>query len=223
MLRASFAAVTRGCAALSLLVVLALAPAPAAADAWGGDGLYGRFDGDVWLGAALGGGAALVDARAGQGTRGTATFELRARFLDSVGPFSYVQVHDFAGETRAWQFGGGVEIRPLFLARFLTARSLGSAWLDVLIDSLGLEVGVAALGVEARPRAALVVGGGLEVPLVLGAPRVSLRLGVRWVHADADGAARAVGNEVSLLGALVIAAPVTTGLAGRAGPRARPD
>lgn len=220
-MRDSVAAVSRGFSAYLLLSALLVVPAFARADA-NDDGLYGRFDGDLWLGAALGGGAAFVVS---EGSRDAAVLELRARYLDSVGPVLYAQGSGLFGGAGAWQLGGGVEIRPLFLARFLTARSLGKAWLDVLIDSLGLEVGITADGIDARPRAALFVGGGLEIPLFLGAPRVSLRLGARWVHADSDGqdVAPAVRNELSLLAALVLAAPVTSGLAGREGPRARRD
>jgi hypothetical protein len=198
----------RRSAALCLLVAVASLPARVFADARPDDGLYGRFGGDLWLGAALGGGVALGPPG---GPRDAGVLELRAQGSGVVG-----------GDP-AWQLGAGVEIRPLFLARFLTARSLGNAWLDVLLDSLGLEVGVAAYALESRARAALVVGGGLEIPLFLGAPRVSLRLGARLVHADADGqgVAPAVRNEVSVLAALVVAAPVDAGLAGREGPRAR--
>jgi hypothetical protein len=210
----------RRSAALCLLVAVASLPARVFADARPDDGLYGRFGGDLWLGAALGGGVALGPPG---GPRDAGVLELRARYLDSVGPFLFAQGSGVVGGDPGWQLGAGVEIRPLFLARFLTARSLGNAWLDVLLDSLGLEVGVAAYALESRARAALVVGGGLEIPLFLGAPRVSLRLGARLVHADADGqgVAPAVRNEVSVLAALVVAAPVDAGLAGREGPRAR--
>jgi hypothetical protein len=211
--------VTRRCAALGLLVACALLPAEVLADARHDDGLYGRFAGDLWLGAGLGGGVLAAPG----GARDAGVLELRARYLDSVGPFLFAQGSGLLVADASWQLGGGVEIRPLFLARFLTARSLGNAWLDVLVDSLGLELGVAATGLEARTRAALVVGGGLEIPLFLGVPRVSLRLGARLVHADADGQgiAPAVRNELSVLAALVVAAPVDAGLAGREGPRAR--
>jgi hypothetical protein len=219
VVRASVARVTRRCAALGLLVALSFLPVRAIADSHRDDGLYGRFAGDLWLGAALGGGVLAAPG----GARDAGVLELRARYLDSVGPFLFAQGSGLFGQESGWQLGGGVEIRPLFLARFLTARSLGNAWLDVLIDSLGLELGMAATGLEAHTRAALMVGGGLEIPLFLGAPRVSLRLGARLVHADADGqgVAPAVRNELSVLAALVVAAPVDAGLAGREGPRAR--
>lgn len=213
--RASFASVSRGIRLGSLLVVaLVLSPVgKAAADDGAGDGLYGRFDGDVWFSVAAGGGAVF----GGGTTNGAGTLELRARYLDSVGPFVFVQGDGlFAGRT-AWRVGGGLELRPLFLARFLTANSIGSEWIDVFLDSFGLELGVVALTLEQRPRAALVLGSGLDVPLVLGDLRIALRVGVRWTHADDLRAG--VYDDVVVLGALVVSAPVQTGLAPREGPR----
>ncbi len=214
--RASVAPVPRGLRVVSLvLVALVLAFAGrAAADEGAGDGLYGRFDGDVWLAAGLGAGAVVDHGAARDGS----TLELRARFLDSVGPFAFAQAEGLAGSGAAWSIGGGLELRPLFLARFLTNNSLGREWLDVLIDSLGLELGVVALSPAQRAQAALVFGGGLEVPLVLGAVRISLRVGVRWMHAE--HLRTGVLNDVSVLGGLVVSAPVDVGLASREGPRA---
>lgn len=183
------------------------------ADDGEGDGLYGRFDGDVWLTAAVGAGG-VVGAGA---TRNLGTFELRARFLDSVGPFVFAQGAGLFTTDTLWSVGGGLELRPLFLARFLTNNSFGREWLDVFVDSLGLELGVVALSLDQRTRAAFVCGGGLEVPILLGDPRFSLRFAVRWTHAD--HLASGVQNEVMFAGALVLSAPVKTGLGSREGPR----
>jgi hypothetical protein len=179
------------------------------------DGLYGRFDGDLWLGADAGGGVTL----GGGATRLSGEVALRARYLDSAGVFAFGEVD--RGQIR---FGGGVELRPLFLARFLLGLGSERARLDILVDSLGLELGLGGVTVEDAPaalavRPSLVVGGGVEVPLRLDPPRVSLRFGVRWVHGDTT---RQAYNDVSFYAALAVAAPVRAGLARREGPRARP-
>jgi hypothetical protein len=192
--------------------VLSLASRASADD--DGDGLYGRFDGDVWLTVAAGAGGVI----GGGATRSAGTFELRARYLDSVGPFLFAQADGPFVSGTTWRVGGGLELRPLFLARFLTNRSIGSEWLDVFVDSFGLELGVVALSPDERARAALVFGGGLEVPILLGDPRLSLRLGVRWTHAEHFRSG--VQNDVTLLGALVLSAATETGLGSREGPRA---
>jgi hypothetical protein len=205
-------------AAAALLSLPAAAPAPARADdpdPSRDDGLYGRFDGDVWLGAEAGGGVTL----GGGDTRPSGALALRARYLDSAGVFAFGEL-----DRRQGRFGGGVELRPLFLARFLLGLGVERAFSDLLLDSLGLEIGLGgvthedALG-RLRVRASLVVGGGAEVPLLLGAPRVSLRLAVRWVHGDD---VRQAHNDVTFYAALSVAGPARTGLARREGPRARP-
>ena len=211
-------------AAPLLFVALTLSLASRAAADDDGDGLYGRFDGDVWLSAAVGGGAVFGDGE----TRDAGTVELRARFLDSVGPFAYVQGDGSFGDASRWRVGGGLELRPLFLARFLTGNSIGQEWADVFLDSLSIELGVVALALgeptsgargAQQASAAFVLGTGLDLPILLGDWRVALRVGLRWTHADQLRSG--VQNDLSLLGALVISAPVHAGLALREGPRAR--
>lgn len=201
-----------------MIIALALSLASrVAADGGAGDGLYGRFDGDVWLSVAVGAGGVI----GGGTTRNAGTLELRARYLDSLGPFAFAEGDGLFGDGTMWRIGGGLELRPLFLARFLTNNSFGYEWLDVLVDSFGLELGVVALSPDERARAALVLGTALEVPLVLGGWRISLRVGARWTHADHFRSG--VQNDVAVLGALAVSAPVQTGLAPREGPRAWPE
>jgi len=96
--RESVAAVSRVFSAYLLVSALLVVPAFARADA-NDDGLYGRFDGDLWLGAALGGGAAFVVS---EGSRDAGVLELRARYLDSVGPVLYAQGSGLLGGAGAW-------------------------------------------------------------------------------------------------------------------------
>lgn len=212
--RASFAPVSRGSVVVFLIAALVLSCASrVSADDGAGDGLYGRFDGDVWLSAAIGGGGAIGDGA----SRAAGTLELRARFLDSVGPFAFVQGDGPFAAGTTWRIGGGLELRPLFLARFLTANTFGYEWLDVFLDSFGLELGVVVLSPDQRARGGLVLGTGLDVPILLGGLRIALRVGVRWTHVD--HLSSGVQNDVTVLGALVVSAPVRTGLAPREGPR----
>ena len=211
-------------AAPLLIVAFVLSLASRASADEGGDGLYGRFDGDVWLSAAVGAGGVFGDGAA----RSAGTVELRARFLDSVGPFAFVQGDGLFGDASRWRVGGGLELRPLFLARFLTSNSIGQEWLDVFLDSFSIELGVVALGLgeptsgalgAQQSSAAFVLGTGLDLPILLGDWRIALRVGLRWTHADQLRSG--VQNDLTLLGALVISAPIRAGLAGREGPRAR--
>jgi hypothetical protein len=146
-----------------LLAVVALgwattraAPARAAE----GDGAYGRFDGDVELGASAGaalgqGGPAFVAAAS-------------AVYLGAAG--LYAQYADALGSTApltARSIAGGVVMRPVFLGRYASDLERGPARLDLLLDSFALEVGAVwsapnAAGFGATP--------GLEIALELAAP-----------------------------------------------------
>src|SRR5580700_3231312 len=121
-------AVGIGVVALLLLPAMASAQRP-------GDGTYGRIAGDVTLVGALGG---VVAAR---GPRAEA--ELRLRYLESVGAFVSYEDGTVLGSSAEPErvLTAGVEARPLFLFRWLRGREGGSAWLDLAIDSLGLELG----------------------------------------------------------------------------------
>lgn len=180
------------------------------------DGLYGRFEGDVAL--SIGAGAGL-DADDGQ-----AAFvgELRARYLDNAG-----LVIAFEQGVPA-RLIVAAEVRPLFPIRFLVNSWSGRAWSDLLLDSIGLELGAAVEDVHADGRGlALVVGAGLDVPVILPgalADGLYLRLGARYVHGaaqhlhgpDADTA------EWRLAVVLTLKGVVDLGLASREPPRYRP-
>lgn len=97
-----------------------------------GDGVYGRFAGDITF--ALGAGAEL-----GDGSR--AALLTRALFYHTAGVTAgYVDA--LGGErelTRALDFG--LEVRPLFLPRWALDGQSGSALLDLTLDSLALGAG----------------------------------------------------------------------------------
>lgn len=142
-------------AVLTLLMVAHFLVASAAK----ADGVYGRFAGEFTGAAGLGGGVLFGDSDA----EGALTAELRMRFLDAAGPF-------VAG---TWVPGGagqwivGAELRPLFPALVFAGFASGSEWFDLWIQSLSVELGVSLAEQQGSFGAALLVGLGIEVPLVL--------------------------------------------------------
>lgn len=196
--------------ALVTLLFLTTTFVATAVRAQDGDGLYNRFDHDVWFSLTAAASSTPSD------NFHTTTFapELRARYLDSAGLFVAMNVGD--GTPRVL---GGVDLRPIFLGRFLTGRVLGRAFFDLLIDSIGLDLGVSSLSVNGQTRAALVVGTGLDVPILFGgSTRLSIRLGLRYTRADV---APTSVSELSLQAGLVFALGADTGLAAREGARTR--
>jgi hypothetical protein len=114
------------------LAAALLAAAPARAG--GSDGLYGRFDGDLELrvhaGAAFAAGGPALSA------------SVAALYLSSAG--IYAHYTDALGSdaplvTRS--VSGGVHLQPFFLARYAFDAERGPAFLDLLVDSLALELG----------------------------------------------------------------------------------
>ncbi|MBX3273712.1 MAG: hypothetical protein KF729_25835 [Sandaracinaceae bacterium] len=164
--------------ALSLTLALIALPAPGHAQ---GDGVYGRLAGDLALEAGLGGGVAFE----GADPIGAAVLDLRARYLDMAGILASVEVRP-EGASRV---AIGVDLRPVWLARFVLGASLGDRFWDLLFDSIGLDLGVALTPLDERVGAALMVGFGLDVPLVFfgdGVEGLALRLFGRHVAALAQ-------------------------------------
>jgi hypothetical protein len=141
------------------------------------DTTYGRLDGDLGIGVGLG-------ATFGPGApRGTV--DVRLRYLETVG--IYAEYEDgLGGDSNPRRvLASGLEIRPLFLARWLVGRETSSPWPDLFVDSFGLELGTFyeqpaietvgnGLGLQA--------GLGLELPLLPHAsgPWIGLHGGARW-------------------------------------------
>jgi hypothetical protein len=137
------------------------------------DGVYGRFDGDVFLG--FGAGAEL-----GAGVRlgGVA----RALFYQSAGLVAgYAQAVSDGASLERLGFVGA-ELRPLFLPRFaLDLEGLGPL-VDLTIDSLSLGAGLCLPAEAGSERdAALEFSMGLGVPLFLRArgPWLEARVALR--------------------------------------------
>lgn len=205
------------------LVVLALAAlVPCAARADEGDTVYGRLSGDLVLSAGLGGGVALND-RVGPDVTYTTTLELRGRIVDSGGLFVAAEWRP-EGDSRVLV---GIDLRPVFLARFLLNLQSGDPWVDLFVDSIGLDLGVALGPLDDDVGAATTVGLGVDVPLVLpdGADfgGVFFRIATRWVGALATDQAAPPGgtNDLVVLGVLTVRGIADLGLGAWEPPRYR--
>ncbi|HEY2518185.1 MAG TPA: hypothetical protein VGI39_45255 [Polyangiaceae bacterium] len=153
----------------------------------GPDTTYGRIDGDLGVVAGVGVTVGPHDPRG--------EVDLRFRYLDTAGLFvSYEDGALFGNGAEPLRvLAGGLEIRPLFLGRWLTGREFGSAPFDLLLDSLGVDLGMVFLqpaGGSFGDRPGLQLGLGVEFPILLRAsgPWLGLHGGLRWSDAALAGA-----------------------------------
>jgi hypothetical protein len=169
-------------ASLVLGASLVLATGPARADG-AVDPSYGRVQGDLTLVAGLG--ATVAEG----GTR--AEGELRVRYLESLGLFGAYEDGPLVGSSSEPRrlLVGGLEVRPLFLYRWLKGHETQRAWLDLAVDSFGLELGAVAMqpaGMSFASRLGLQAGLAVEIPILPDAtgPWLGLHGGVRWSEAE---------------------------------------
>lgn len=169
------------------LVIALVAAVVAPASALAQDGVYGRLRGDLVLSVEVLGGASSRAA----GTHALGSVAVRARYLDMTG-VALGYDRSFGGE-RHDALWAAVDFRPVFLARFAYDLARGPRWLDLMLDSIGVELGAAWI----RPGEALqngggfglVVGTGVELPLAWSNGRgLTLRLAARWIDAPAYNA-----------------------------------
>jgi hypothetical protein len=154
-----------------------------AGDAWGEGGIvdtsYGRIDGDVGLVF----GAGLVVAPRGP----RAETEIRVRYLESAGLFTTYEdasLLDSASEPRRALIMG-LEVRPLFLFRWLRGHESGLARVDLALDSIGFELGAILqqpTGTDFASQRGMEAGLGIELPILERAtgPWIGLRGALRW-------------------------------------------
>ncbi len=134
-----------------------LAPCLARAE---GDTTYGRIEGALEVAPAIGATLASYGARP--------ALELRARYLSMAGAFVTYEEGFGQGRDPRRLVSTGVELRPLFFARWLKDKELGRATIDLFIDSFALELG--AFFAHPAPghfgeRMGLQASLGLELPL----------------------------------------------------------
>jgi hypothetical protein len=141
------------------------------------DTSYGRLAGDSAFAFSLG---AAADVR---GVRGVV--DLRYRYLQTAGLFVTYEEGFGAGSEPLRLLLAGLELRPLFLGRYLEGYEIGVPRLDLLIDSIGFELGAfvaqPALG-GFGDSAGLSFGLGLEIPFLPRAsgPFLAVRAALRW-------------------------------------------
>jgi hypothetical protein len=143
------------------------------------DPSYGRVDGDVDVVFAVGG------VLAPRGWRGEA--ELRLRYLETVGLFATYEDAAVLGSASVPQrsLAAGLELRPLFLFRWLKGHETQMPWFDLAVDSIGLELGAIfeqPTGAPFASQRGLEVGLGVELPIVENAtgPWIGVRGALRW-------------------------------------------
>jgi hypothetical protein len=152
----------------------------------------GRIDGDLAL--VVGGGG--VVASRGPRLEG----EIRIRYLDSAGAFVVYEDSAGFGSEPQRVLSAGLELRPLFLGRWLRGLETDRARIDLLVDSFGLEFGVVLAqptGSEFGSSTGLQLGVGVEVPILANAtgPWVGVHAGMRWSeNAMAAGTVRDVDD-----------------------------
>jgi hypothetical protein len=177
-------------ARITLAVALASALVPAGADAASsrveeeaeGDSTYGRIDGDIALMLSAG---VVVGPRAPR-----AALDFRARYLQTAGVFFTYEDGPIIGASPDPRrvIATGLELRPLFIGRWLTGKQSGSGRFDLILDSFGLELGAAFLqpdGAAFASRTALQAGLGIEIPFFARAtgPWIGIHGGARWSNA----------------------------------------
>ena len=195
-------------ASLALVAsIVLLTPAAACAQ----DGAYGRLDGDLTIELSAGAGATFTGDVVGVGVTG----DVRLRFLDMVGLMAGIDARPDS-ESRVLVMA---DLRPIWFARFLLGASVGDRWVDLFIDSIGVELGVAVAPLDERVGVGLAVGFGVDLPLAFfgaGIEGLSLRLYGRHV---ASSPTDRVGSGVPLNdwiagGALVLRLQAHTGASG---------
>jgi hypothetical protein len=168
------------------------------------DPSYGRVQGD--LAVVVGAGATVADG----GPRAEA--ELRVRYLDTAGAFASYEDAPVLGSGAEPRrvFATGLELRPFFLFRWLKGHETSRAFFDLLVDSIGLELGAAfeqPSGTSFESRPALQLGLMAEVPVFAQAtgPWVSFHGGVRWSDAALAGGPTADPDDRSFYLSIVLA------------------
>ncbi len=155
------------------------------------DAVYRRLDTDATLALGVGAGAVLGNDASEGNAAGAAVVEARLRILDAAGPvLAYRWSHAAGGHLAV-----GVEVRPLWPMLWLIDKPTRVEWVDLLVQSLGVELAAVLLplgqpsDVDVNPGVALSVGVAFEIPLVVpsrvrGVSRgVFLRLAARRIDA----------------------------------------
>lgn len=166
------------------------------------DTSYGRIDGDLAVQAGLGVTFGPRDPRP--------TADLRLRYMQTAGIFGTYEDGPLVGSSSLPRrvLATGIELRPLFLARWLQGWELGQPHVDLFLDSFAFEIGAAftepaGRGFGAVP--ALQAGIGLALPILPKAsgPLVGLHGGCRWSEAALGGSIAGPSDRALFLNVVV--------------------
>ena len=174
--------------ATALFLSLLLAGGTASAD-WPprteSDGVYGRFSGDTDISLKLGG---MVRDSGLAGSVGASAHYYS--LLGVTGDYSESLVAD---SLHARSAAVGMELRPLFLPRWVLGLERGPAWLDLALDSAALGFGAYFTDAEAEGRGSrgawLSLGAGVPLLGEAAGPWLELRALRRFPDPDALAAA----------------------------------
>lgn len=160
---------------LVLLTIGALALIAGDGFAGEGDGAYGRLRSDMAL--QLDCGVTAQRATAAQGS-------LVLRYLQSAGVYVSLMDDLRSGTTdSSLSTTTGIELRPLFLARFLNNLEQGPSVLDLSLDSLGLRAGAILssrpFAEPKRPGFELMLSMGMPLSQKAEGPWITLGSGLR--------------------------------------------
>jgi hypothetical protein len=162
------------------------------------DTTYGRVTGDLAItlgvGATFSGGLGVRSAPRDESIEGDpsaprGTLDIRLRYLETAGLFgAFEDCFSSTASNPRRILSTGLELRPLFLARWLGGHEFGIPWLDLFLDSFGLEVGAfyeEPVGEAFGNRPGLQAGLGLEIPILPAAsgPWIGVHGGLRWSDA----------------------------------------
>jgi hypothetical protein len=152
------------------------APAPSSVGREAHDGVYGRFDGDIEVGFALG--AELEKDAARAAARAT------VHYFSVAGMYASYRDAFNRGSPDARLVSLGLDLRPLFIPRWSQGWEDGPALLDLMLDSAALSLGAywGSSAPEARSSRGLELGLGFGVPLFTRAsgPWLGARGLMRW-------------------------------------------
>lgn len=195
------------------LVLASLLASPASAqvrtERASDDGVWGRLGSDLVLSVGVNAGVGLGDpvlsARGSSDPTFSLDLELRLRVIDTAG---IVIAPEWRPEG-ASRLIVAVDLRPVFLARFLFGATSGDRYVDLFLDSIGVDLGATIFAPDGRVAVAWAIGFGADVPLwvppeITGA--LALRLSARWTGAgtaDVWGPNRAVDDWTIHAGLLV--------------------
>ena len=141
------------------------------------DGAWGRIHGDVSI---------QGDIGIGMDNRKTAlAANLATRYLQTAGLYTTWMVPLQHNTTYHYTVSFGLELRPLFLPRFLTNRQSTSPRLSMTIDSLALRMGVVTADNNPyRATPGFETGFSIGIPLLqnVSGPWINASSTWRWPH-----------------------------------------